>query len=600
MKIIQSRAFAVSFALNPHRYSWLLGAGTSASAGIPTGYMMIREFKTELFCIENNIPRKQVDALDQLWVDRIDQYFKKRNTLPQNGDPSEYSAAFEALYPSESDRRAFIEKAIKLGTPSFGHRILGAFLASKSIQTIFTTNFDSLIESATERAKELLPPNDRHMLTVSAIDSTERAERCLKESSWPLLVKLHGDYQSTQIKNTASELAQQDQRLLEVFKTTLEMHGLIVVGYSGRDHSIMNALSSVLESKSHFPNGIYWVAKSEKSLIPQTLELLQQAEKKGVETNLVIAENFDEFLSDLAQKTKLSEVLNNYIFESIAKEKITPTPISYKEALKFPVLKCSGVPLDSIPKQARHILLNKTANIKEIREKLREANVYAVIAIVEKGLAAFGQDEGLLKALADYEPTLGGYIALDPLNHSWAKGLIYDALLGAICRGKPLKSILRNTGHSIVVSKPKPEMTQDYAQYRNARLNLLRVAYQHELTGHESKLNFEFSEGIKIKLEHYLDKWWCVIEPFTQVTLPEELEIDPSLDWRRERWVTKYNGQWSSIIDAWANLIGNNSSDTITSYGISPEVGIDAQFTISSVTGWSRPSHTHSYFNRKS
>lgn len=599
MKIIQSRAFAAGFALNPHRYTWLLGAGTSASAGIPTGYMMIREFKTELFCIENDISRRQVDSLDQLWIDRIDQHFKKRNTLPPSGDPTEYSAAFEALYPSERDRRAYIENAIKLGTPSFGHKILGSFLSAKIIQSVFTTNFDNLIESASNRANELLHPSERNMLTVSAIDNAQRAERCLKESSWPLLVKLHGDYQSTQIKNTEVELAEQDEKLLQVFKNNLETHGLIVVGYSGRDQSIMDALKSVLASNYRFPNGIYWVTRSERSLLKSTLDFFKHAEESGVETNLIIAENFDEFLSDLANKIELPEALTTHIFENKVKERLAPAPIPTQEALKFPILRCSGVPIENVPLQARHISLKKPGSIREMRDALRESHVYAVIALNGNGIAAFGPDEGLITALAKFEPSLEGFIALDPLKDAWAKGFIYDALLVAICKGKPLKPILRNSGHSIIVSKPKQDMDQDYHRYRESKLNALRLAYQGELVGKHAKFNFDFNEGIRIKLEHYLGKWWCVLEPFTHISFPEELEDNPALDWLREKWVTKYNLQWSSIIDAWAKLIGNSTSDYIVAYGITPEVGIDAKFAISTVTGWSRPSHTHPYFNRK-
>ena len=36
--------------------------------------------------------------------------------------------------------------------------------------------------------------------------------RCLNESDWPLVAKLHGDYQSIAIKNTGSELEEQDAR----------------------------------------------------------------------------------------------------------------------------------------------------------------------------------------------------------------------------------------------------------------------------------------------------------------------------------------------------------------------------------------------------
>jgi NAD-dependent SIR2 family protein deacetylase len=40
--------FATAFALRPHLVAWFLGAGASAASGIPTGYAMIRDFKTQI------------------------------------------------------------------------------------------------------------------------------------------------------------------------------------------------------------------------------------------------------------------------------------------------------------------------------------------------------------------------------------------------------------------------------------------------------------------------------------------------------------------------------------------------------------------------
>ena len=87
------------------------------------------------------------------------------------------------------------------------------------------------------------PGGDQHRLTIAALDSADRAERCLRESSWPLLVQLHGDYRSEQLKNTRDELREQDDRLRRVLVEWRQRFGLVVVGYSGRDNSIMTALT---------------------------------------------------------------------------------------------------------------------------------------------------------------------------------------------------------------------------------------------------------------------------------------------------------------------------------------------------------------------
>lgn len=40
---------------------------------------------------------------------------------PPPGAPDEYAALFEAVWPSEADRRTYIDSKIAGGKPSYGH-----------------------------------------------------------------------------------------------------------------------------------------------------------------------------------------------------------------------------------------------------------------------------------------------------------------------------------------------------------------------------------------------------------------------------------------------------------------------------------------------
>ncbi len=79
---------------------WFLGAGASAAGGIPTGYDMITEFKTRLFCSETGLAFREIDPADPLWHERIDEYFDSKAGMPASGSPEEYSVYFEATYPT--------------------------------------------------------------------------------------------------------------------------------------------------------------------------------------------------------------------------------------------------------------------------------------------------------------------------------------------------------------------------------------------------------------------------------------------------------------------------------------------------------------------
>ncbi|WP_348656854.1 hypothetical protein, partial [uncultured Sphingobium sp.] len=140
---------------------------------------MIRDFKAQIFCRETNLSRREIDTVDPMWIERIDAYFRQSAILPPDGDPTEYAAAFEAVYPEPRHRRQYIDDAISKGTPCFGHKVLASLIAAGMIDCVFTTNFDPLVEDATVTANARLPVADQVRPTVAAIDSADRAMRCL-------------------------------------------------------------------------------------------------------------------------------------------------------------------------------------------------------------------------------------------------------------------------------------------------------------------------------------------------------------------------------------------------------------------------------------
>ncbi|MGB3042230.1 MAG: hypothetical protein WBB98_03485 [Xanthobacteraceae bacterium] len=157
IKTISAAQFATAFDLRPNLVAWFLGAGASAASGIPTGYAMIHDFKARIFCRETNLSKREIDTADPVWTDRIDAFFRQTSLLPPDGDPTEYAKAFEAVYPEARHRRQYIDDAISKGTPCFGHKVLGSFMAAGKVDCVFTTNFDPLIEESAHSANGILP-----------------------------------------------------------------------------------------------------------------------------------------------------------------------------------------------------------------------------------------------------------------------------------------------------------------------------------------------------------------------------------------------------------------------------------------------------------
>jgi len=613
---ITPAAFASAFALRPAQFAWFLGAGASAASGIPTAYAMVRDFKTRIFCRETGYSIREVDATDPLWTSRVDEFFRKSALLPPAGDPTEYSAAFDAVYPNERQRRQYIDDAISKGTPSFAHRALASLMSSKQLSCVFTTNFDPLVETSVTLTDQMLQAEQRAMPTVAAIDSSERAMRCLEESDWPLVAKLHGDYQSTKIKNTGSELEHQDENMRAVLVEACKRFALVVVGYSGRDASVMDALQSVLRHSPAFPWGLYWVTPSKENLFPAVRTLLENATLAGVEVAVVECKTFDELAADLVGQVRLPDVLLEHVMQRKAPPRLQRVKLSQTDARAFPVLRCSALLVDAVPSVARRVTFAKAATTPAVRDLFKASKCRAIAASQGRELAVFGRDAEIIAALQSLGAKLGGTIELNPNRDSWALGLLYDALVKALSRWRPVLPRFKRSGHALVVAGPRVQEGEERARWREERLAPLRSAYETSLTGLVPTLGYPFQEGVHLKLERIEDRWWCGFEPFTFVDIPRETEEaptdqerdelgrtsvyrgDPAGDWRRERWAQNYNRKWSKIIDAWAAMLADTEDGRVSAFGLKPEEGVDAPFSLSKVTAWSRPSHHHDYFDR--
>lgn len=614
--------FAITFALRPNLVAWFLGAGASAASGIPTGHAMIQDFKAQIFCRENNLSRREIDTADPIWIDRIDAFFQRTSRLPPDGDPTEYAAAFEAVYPQPRHRRQYIDDAISKGTPCFGHKVLGSLIAARKVDCAFTTNFDPLVEESALSANAILPVADQARPTVAAIDSADRAMRCLNESDWPLIAKLHGDYQSIAIKNTGSELEQQDTRMRHVLVEAGKRFGMVFVGYSGRDASVIEALKSVLDNPSPFPNGLYWVTSSASRLLPAVKEFLNCAQRAGVDVTIIECATFDELAADIIKTIDLPKLLLDHVMAGRPKPRLVSVQLPNAEARPFPILRYSALLVEKMPAVARRITLDKPTSSPAIREVLKEKNCRATIAANGRELAVFGRDQEILNALAPLGSKLAGEFALNPITDGWALGLLYDALVRSLARHSPLIPRYKHTGHSVVVAAPREGENPERARRDKLALTHLRNAYGSALTGTVPGLGFPFQEGLFLKLDYIEGRWWCGFEPYTFVRIPRSNFVresgsnepngadedpmgarpdrggDPAGDWRRERWAQRYNKNWASIIDAWAQLLTTAGGGTRRAFGLEAGSGIDAVFVISPITGWSRPAHHHPYFDR--
>jgi hypothetical protein len=337
--------FANIYSSRGPNLAWFLGSGASADAGIPTGDDMILDFKARLYCGATELPVRELDTGDPLWEQRLNRYFDNSHDFPPTGSTDEYSVAFEAVYPDESDRRRYIEERVRRGRPSFAHRVLAALIATRQLPAVFQTNFDSLVEEASTALLDAMASDDIPHLTVAALDNADRAERCLRENGWPLLVKLHGDYESTALMNTSLELRQQDVRLRRVLIGATSRFGLVIVGYSGRDASVMDALREASEAQGAFPSGLFWVVRPRAQLLPAVQELLDESDARGIQAHLVESENFVELAGAIERQVRLPAPAASSVRASRPTQRVSPVSVPTTDGARFPLLRTSALPV---------------------------------------------------------------------------------------------------------------------------------------------------------------------------------------------------------------------------------------------------------------
>lgn len=349
IKVVGADEFARCFPLRASNLMWLLGAGASASAGIPTAWDMIWEFKQQLYVSQKRVSLKSVADLSNPAIrDQLQSYIDSAGRYPAAESPDEYAALFEAAWPDERDRRTYIDGKLSGAKPSYGHIALATLMKAGLLRMVWTTNFDPLVADAVAKVFD-----GTGVLTTAALDAPDLATQAISRQRWPIEIKLHGDFRSRRLKNTAEELRQQDARLRRELVDAARAYGLIAAGYSGRDESVMEALMEALEDAKAFPAGLFWLHRGDAAPLANVERLLRQAAAKGIDGGLVQISNFDEALRDLL---RLCQDLDTTVLDAFATERRrwTPAPISSGRR-GWPVLRLNAVPIE-VPPHCRRVV----------------------------------------------------------------------------------------------------------------------------------------------------------------------------------------------------------------------------------------------------
>lgn len=338
-----------------------LGAGTSISAGIPSAGAMTWEFKRKLYCSELKINEERFKDIESESNRReLQEYFDSKGGFPPRGNPAEYSYYFEKCYPNSRDRKLYIQKKVENQNPSIGHLCLGALITSGKIKNVWTTNFDGLVEAGINKIQAGFS---------YSVFSPENSG-CIPDvhSPYPKLLKLHGDYRYDSLQNTSTETQQLEALIQKEFVEIHKNRGIIVVGYSGNDLSILDAIKKVIESKG-FPYGLTWCIRKGEQVNQNILELVSNANKYNNCSGFVEIDGFDDYLHDLYCISRLSNPIIDGLAEKLFKKR---RPFLATQAnMNYPHIKLNGLKITGIPRSVYEFEADITG-WKELKELTKD------------------------------------------------------------------------------------------------------------------------------------------------------------------------------------------------------------------------------------
>lgn len=278
---------AAALALHTTRggYALLLGSGISRAAGIPTGWEVMLDLIGRIAALEG------VDALAA--ADPVVWY---QNRF---GDAPGYSRLLQQLARTATERRELLrqyfeptaeERTSGQKVPTRAHHAVAHLVRDGVIHVLLTTNFDQLLETALREAGVVpavvsTPDQIRGMMPLHL----ERAT----------VIKLHGDYLDTRIKNTPDELESYDAATNALLDRVLDDYGLVVCGWSA---SWDTALRDAILRAPNRRFTTFWAAHGEMS--PEATQVVEARHAQVIPIT-----SADDFLDALVQKVTAVESL---------------------------------------------------------------------------------------------------------------------------------------------------------------------------------------------------------------------------------------------------------------------------------------------------
>jgi len=282
-KALLDPVVGLSLSLQANRgiYALLLGSGVSRTARIPTGWEVTLDLIRKLATAQGKDCANDPASWYRKTFGGEPDYSDLLKSLGET--PEERSQLLKAYFePTDEEREQGWKK------PTQAHHAVARLVAAGYFRIILTTNFDRLLERAIEEAG----------VTPTVISTPEAIA-----GSLPLIhqrccvIKLHGDYLDTRIKNTVQELSKYDRGMDRLLDKVFDEFGLIVCGWSGVWDTALRGAIDRCKSRRF---STFWTSVS--SPAKEAIDLIQ---RRGGQ--IIHIAGADLFFQQLQDKTEALE-----------------------------------------------------------------------------------------------------------------------------------------------------------------------------------------------------------------------------------------------------------------------------------------------------
>ena len=547
----QSELTAI-YCTRPENFAWFLGAGTSSTAGLPTANAILWDMKRQYYCREENQEILRQDIENDAVRARIQACLESKG-FPSQWENNEYSTYFEKIFGGDRERqRAYLRKILSEEhvSLSVGNRVMGALMVCGHIRTVFTTNFDSVLEKAVaEMGGRSLAPYH--------LEGSKSANNALDNEEYPLYCKLHGDFRYESLKNLPEELVELNQELSRCLINAVNRFGLIVVGYSGRDTSVMNQLRRALDSNNPFPHGLFWTGIDNSPMCPEVEELLELARSKNVQAEYVKIETFDAFLLRLWRNIEDKPLDMDAI---VRRTRTTSVSIPLPEpGNAYPITRMNALPVLSFPQECLKLSFRSPKTWSDLREKQRQFPGKLIFTIADSGVWCWGMKDHIKRVFSN--DLLSLETANIPLDLCTATNLQTrrfhrDALCQAFILNKPLLCRATRYGAFLIVDSfadksPLAPLTEIIGGISGYVPNLVAPAdHRNPKAG---SVPVYWAEAVQVSLNVKNENLWVLLNPDIWIWPPRARKI--SVNFIRNRRKYRFNKKFDGLLDAWVRII---------------------------------------------